>query len=425
MDKWLDQLTDNRTFMKLVALVLALLLFVSVYDSTKETNDINVPASDETETLSDISVKSYYDTDNLVITGMPETVEVVLEGPTPNLQAAKTQRDFEVYADLSKAKVGKQRVKLQIKDLSDKLQATINPAYVDVVVEEKVTKEYTVEAEFNHKMVADGYEAGTPEVNPNKVKITGGKDVMDKISYVKATIEIRQTVNETINEHAVVTVLDDNLNKLNVIVEQETVEVTIPIRKSSKTVPVEIVEVGSPPTGVTIDSITLDTKEATIKGNEDALNKVVNVRVEVDVSKINKNTELTLPVIISDGIKEVNPETVKATVKVSVATEETVIIEEAETTKTFSDIPIQLNGLSENYLVTFREPSNGSANITVTGEEEVLVAITESDFKLAIDVADLTEGEHELQINVNGPENVSSIVDIDTVAIVITEKEIS
>lgn len=425
MDKWLDQLTDNRTFMKLVALVLALLLFVSVYDSTKETNDINVPASDETETLSDISVKSYYDTDNLVITGMPETVEVVLEGPTPNLQAAKTQRDFEVYADLSKAKVGKQRVKLQIKDLSDKLQATINPAYVDVVVEEKVTKEYTVEAEFNHKMVADGYEAGTPEVNPNKVKITGGKDVMDKISYVKATIEIRQTVNETINEHAVVTVLDDNLNKLNVIVEQETVEVTIPIRKSSKTVPVEIVEVGSPPTGVTIDSITLDTKEATIKGNEDALNKAVNVRVEVDVSKINKNTELTLPVIISDGIKEVNPETVKATVKVSVATEETVIIEEAETTKTFSNIPIQLNGLSENYLVTFQEPSNGSANITVTGEEEVLVAITESDFELAIDVADLTEGEHELQINVNGPENVSSTVDIDTVAIVITEKEIS
>ena len=39
-------------------------------------------------------MKSYYDTENLVITGMPETVEVVLEGPTPNLQAAKTQKRF-------------------------------------------------------------------------------------------------------------------------------------------------------------------------------------------------------------------------------------------------------------------------------------------------------------------------------------------
>ena len=54
MDKWLDQLTDNRTFMKLVALVLALLLFVSVYDSSKETNDINVPGREGTETLSGI-----------------------------------------------------------------------------------------------------------------------------------------------------------------------------------------------------------------------------------------------------------------------------------------------------------------------------------------------------------------------------------
>jgi YbbR domain-containing protein len=425
MDKWLDQLTDNRTFMKLVALVLALLLFVSVYDSSKGTNDINVPASDETETLSDIPVKSYYDTENLVITGMPETVEVVLEGPTPNVQAAKAQRDFEVYADLSKVKVGKQRIRLQIKDLSDKLQATINPAYVDVVVQERVTKEYTVEAEFNHKMVADGYEVGTPEVKPKKVKITGGKDVMDKISYVKATIEISQAVNETINGRAVVTVLDDNLNKLNVIVEQETVEVTIPIKKSSKTVPIEIIQVGSPPEGVTIDSITLDKKEATITGNEGILNTTRNVRVEVDVSKVNENMELTLPVIIPVELKGVSPETVKATVKVSVALEETVTIEEEEATKTISNIPIQLNGLSENYLVTFQEPSNGRADITVTGEEEVLATLTEADFELAVNVAELEEGEHELQINVSGPENVSSTVAIDKVAIVITEKEIS
>lgn len=427
MDKWLDQLTDNRTFMKLVALVLALLLFVSVYDSSKETNDINVPASDETETLSDISVKSYYDTENLVITGMPETVEVVLEGPTPNLQAAKAQRAFEVYADLSKAKVGKQRVRLQIKDLSDKLQATITPAYVDVVVQERVTKEYIIEAEFNHKMVADGYEAGTPEVNPKKVKITGGKDVMDKISYVKATLEIKQAVAETIDDRAVVTVLDDNLNKLNVIVEQEMVEVTIPIKKSSKTVPIEIIQIGSPPEGVTINSITLDKKEATIKGNENDLNTTRNVRVEVDVSKINENIELTLPVIIPGGIKEVSPETVKVTVKVSVSViiEETTTTEEEEVTKTFSNIPIQLNGLSENYLVTFQEPSNGRANITVTGEEEVLATITEADFELAINVADLEEGEHKLPINISSPENVSSTVAMDTVAIVITEKEIS
>jgi YbbR domain-containing protein len=425
MDKWLEQFTDNRTFMKLVALVLAVLLFGTVYDGSKETNDINVPGSRATETLSDIPVKSYYDIENLVITGMPEMVEVVLEGPTPNLQAAKTQKGFEVYADLSKVEVGKQRVKLQIKDLSDKLHATINPTYVDVVVQEKVTKEYTVEAEYNHKMIAEGYAASAPEVKPGKVNITGGKDVMDKITYVKATIEMSKKVNKTIEDTAAITVLDDNLNKLNVIVEQETAKVTIPITKTSKAVPIEVVKSGTSPTGVTIDSITLDKKEVIVEGNEAALNKTENVRVEVDVSKINENTELTLPIIISNEIKEVNPETVKATVKVSVETEETVTTEDEEATKTFSNIPIQLSGLPETYLATFQEPSDGQANLTVTGAEEVLATIKESDFQLLLNVADLTEGEHKVQIDISGPENVESIVDIDTAEIVITEKDLS
>ena len=40
-------------------------------------------------------------------------------------------------------------------------------------------------------MIEDGYAAGTPMVKPNKVKITGGKDVMDQISYVKAVVDVK------------------------------------------------------------------------------------------------------------------------------------------------------------------------------------------------------------------------------------------
>ena len=78
MDKWFDNLTDSRWFMKVVALVLALLLFVSVYDGSK-TNDINVPGDEQTDTISDIPVKSYYDTENLVVTGVPATVKVTVK----------------------------------------------------------------------------------------------------------------------------------------------------------------------------------------------------------------------------------------------------------------------------------------------------------------------------------------------------------
>ena len=431
MDKMFDKLTDSRWFMKLVALVLALLLFGSVYDGSN-TNDINVPGDEETDTISDIPVKSYFDTENLVVTGVPSTVEVTLTGPTPNLQAAKAQKDFEVYVDLSKVKVGKQRIKLQIKDLSDKLKATMDPEYIEIDVQEKVTKEFSVDVEFDDTMVEDGYVAGSPVVKPNKVAITGGKEVMDQISYVRAIVELDDFVTDSVEKSAIITVLDANLNKLNVTVEQETVRVSIPIKRDNKTVPIETVRKGSSPTGVTIDSITLNKSEATITGSEDSLDKTENVRVEVDISAINESTELTLPVIISEGINAVDPKEVKVTVKVNSASEDTGTTEENTTktaeensTKTFSNLPIRINGLTEEYSVAFLEPTSGETNVTVVGTNEALKTLKESDFQLSVDVSQLTEGEHKLNINVDGPESANWTTDIETASIVLTEKEAS
>ena len=431
MDKMFDKLTDSRWFMKLVALVLALLLFGSVYDGSN-TNDINVPGDEETDTISDIPVKSYFDTENLVVTGVPSTVEVTLTGPTPNLQAAKAQKDFEVYVDLSKVKVGKQRIKLQIKDLSDKLKATMDPEYIEIDVQEKVTKEFSVDVEFDDTMVEDGYVAGSPVVKPNKVAITGGKEVMDQISYVRAIVELDDFVTDSVEKSAIITVLDANLNKLNVTVEQETVRVSVPIKRDNKTVPIETVRKGSSPTGVTIDSITLNKSEATITGSEDSLDKTENVRVEVDISAINESTELTLPVIISEGINAVDPKEVKVTVKVNSASEDTGTTEENTTktaeensTKTFSNLPIRINGLTEEYSVAFLEPTSGETNVTVVGTNEALKNLKESDFQLSVDVSQLTEGEHKLNINVDGPESANWTTDIETASIVLTEKEAS
>ncbi len=113
-------------------------------------------------------------------------------------------------------------------------------------------------------------------------------------------------------QEASVLVLDKEMNKLDVIVEPETVKVTIPVKSSSKKVPIDIVRKGTPPNGVSIDSITADIKEVTIIADPEVLSEVDRVRVEVDVSKITEDTEITLPVIISNGIVKVSPETVKA-----------------------------------------------------------------------------------------------------------------
>ncbi|MBB6447884.1 CdaR family protein [Bacillus benzoevorans] len=424
MDKWLDKLIDNRNFMKLVALVMALLLFGSIYDSNNETNDINIPGEQDKETIADIPVKSYFDTDNLVVSGVPETVKVTLKGPKPNLQNAKAQKDFEVYADLSQAKVGRQRVQLQIRNLSDKLSAEIDPEYVNVTVQEKVSKEFNVEVEFNKKMVAEGYEAGPAIVKPGRVKVTGGKSDIESISYVKAIVETGGNLNSTFDKSAPVFAFDKYFKKLNVTIEQETVRVTIPIKLANKKVPIEVVEKGTPPDGVTIDSITLDTKEVKISGSEEVLNATEKVRIEVDVSTIGRNTELDLPIIIPEGIKESEPKMVKAAVKVTLDSEEAITTNVAET-KTFSDLPISITGLSEELSLTFQNPPGGKTSVTVKGTNEEMEKITESDFQLSLNAANLKEGEHEVQIQVTGPENANWSLANEKARIIIQAKQLN
>ncbi|MGN7178236.1 CdaR family protein [Cytobacillus sp. SAFR-174] len=438
MDKLIDKMVDTRWFMKIVALILALFLFDSVYDADKELKEINVPGQQDSAIIEDVPVKSYYDTENLVVTGTPDTVDLSLEGPKSHLESAKKQQNFEVYVDLTDAEIGSQRVEIKIRDISDKLDVTINPQYADVTVHEKVTQEFKVDAEFNNSLLGEGYTAEAASAEPKTVKITGAKEVIERISFVKATLDVKGPITETIADDATVRVLDREMNKLDVIVEPQAIRVTVPVKQLSKTVPVTIVRNGETQDGVTINSIKLDVNEASITGREDILNETESVRVEVDVSKIEKDTVLTLPVIIPDGISAVDPKTVKASIDVSTeenagkeeeenteepAEETQAQAQDQEVTKTFSSLAINLAGLSEEYEAVLKNPASGRTSITVTGKSSRVQDLKADDFNLYLSLADLGEGDHEVPINVDGPTDMDIKPAAGKATITITKKE--
>lgn len=84
MDKYINKLIENKWFIRVIALVLALLLFENVNEENKSV--VNVPQDQESEVIEAVPVTSYYDADNLVVTGVPETVKLTLSGPRSNLQ---------------------------------------------------------------------------------------------------------------------------------------------------------------------------------------------------------------------------------------------------------------------------------------------------------------------------------------------------
>lgn len=412
MDKLLDKLFDNPWFIKIIAFVLALLLCQNVYDEKADTEE-NVPQDEQTEVIQNVPVKTYYDTKNLVVTGVPETVSVTLSGPKNILKQAEAKRDFEVYVDLTDAEIGEQKVPIQIKNISDKLETKIKPSKVKVSVQEKVTQEFPVEPEYDPNLISTGFIAETPTVKPNKVKITGAKNVIESISYVKAAVDLRSSINETVTKEAEILVLDKNLNKLNVIASPSKVEVTIPVKASSKKVPIKLVEEGTPPSGVAIDSIELSTEEATIIGKENVLKETDSVKVELDVSKISDDTTVTLPVIASKGVVKVSPETIKLKVKVK-----------KESSKKFSSIPIETKGIDKkDYRIVFRDPENGSTSLTAFGKEQTIKGLKTSDFHLYIDLNHLGEGDHEVAIKVKGPSGIHWKLGQEVAQITILNKE--
>ncbi len=81
----MDKMMDNPWFLRIISLLFAVLLFISVQNEL-EGNQINAVGT-SSESIQDVPVEVYYDDDNLVVTGAPETLSW-LAGSTVRLWAA-------------------------------------------------------------------------------------------------------------------------------------------------------------------------------------------------------------------------------------------------------------------------------------------------------------------------------------------------
>ena len=105
--------------------------------------------------------------------------------------------------------------------------------------------------------------------------------------------------------------------------------------------------------------------------------------------------------------------------------EETTIAAEEKATKSFSNIAIQLEGVADNHKVSIKQPSNGIISLKVVGTSAELTEISEADFQVVANVTDLSLGDHEVEVSVDGPKEVSWELADQSINISITEKDVS
>jgi YbbR domain-containing protein len=415
--------------MKIIALLLAFMLYLSVNldDGASSSNKIlnrSSSANTGVETLTDVPVQVSYNEKNRIVRGVPDTVIMTLEGPKNILAQTKLQKDYQAYIDLDNLSLGQHRVKVQYRNISDNLNVVVKPDIVNVTIEERDSKQFSVEASYDKNKVKNGYEAGEATVSPRAVTVTGASSQLDQVAYVKAIIDL-DNASKTVTKQATVVALDKNLNKLNVTVQPETVNVTIPVRNISKKVPIDVIQEGTPGDGVNITKLEPKTDTVKIIGPSDSLEKIDKIdNIPVDVTGITKSKDIKVNVPVPDGIDSVSPKQITVHVEVDKQGDEKDAEEtdaSAAETKSFKNLPVSLTGQSSKYTYELLSPTSVDAD--VKGPKSDLDKLTKSGISLSANVGNLSAGEHTVPIIINSPDSVTSTLSTKQAKVRVTAKK--
>ncbi|MEK5036685.1 CdaR family protein [Sporosarcina sp. FSL K6-3457] len=414
----MDKLMDTPWFLRLTALFLAIVMFVSV-NKAEEDNAVG----DAQDVIRDIPVDVFYDNENLVVTGVPEKVDMAIDGPRNMVQSTKLLKDFTLKVDLRDLPLGRHIVEIKSENISEKLRVRIDPATVEVVIEEKITQTFRVDPELNERLLAEDFHVDRIDVVPKTIEVTGAKSVIESISFVKASVTGEKGINKSFEQQAGVRVLDRDLTKLNVTIVPEQVTVKVEVTEYNKEVPLVLRSRGVPSTGVSVDTITAEEKMIRLSGPRKVLDLIQEFNIDVDVSEVQGQGTLDVELKKPKGVTHMSLDKIEVKIEATVSESETdsdtdIEVEEAApdvpadgeevATKEFYDIPITVKGLDKKFVSSFVKPEAGLVALTVTAKQNVIDELEKSDFTVYIDATEtIAEGEKILLVSVEGPPDVN------------------
>ncbi|EIT87362.1 hypothetical protein A374_00270 [Fictibacillus macauensis ZFHKF-1] len=414
----MDKLLKSNWFVKIIAFLLALMLYTVVSMENQQQADRNsflTSFSKNSETVKGVLLTPFYDESKYVLSDLPKTVDVKLSGPSDLItKALKVDRRIQVYVDLNRLGPGTAKVPVKVRNLPDGVDAEVEPKEVKVTLHRKLTKQFSVQ--FNtkeSKNLPSGISEKNVTFSPKNVYVTGAEESVENIESVRATVDGSQLSGEMATNLSL-KAYDKEGHEENVMIDPKTVNATIPLKKQKKSLPITINQKGSLPKGLTISELSVSPKEVTISGSPEQLKKITKLKsIDVDVSSITKNQTIKVDVPVPKGADSVEPKQVE--VKISV--------DKDVTSKTFSNVPLSISGKEEGQSVSIQSPSSKSVDVTVTGSKASIDALSKSDVKASVDVSGLDRGTHRVSIDASNPKNLPMKLSTSSVQVKVDRKE--
>jgi YbbR domain-containing protein len=406
MDKWLR----NTNVVKVVALAIAILLWVVVHLDVKDNTSVTTPALRD-YTISNVMVQAVYDETQFGIVSIePAEVTVSLKGDESKIRELNPS-NFKIIADLSKLSAGTHELTVTTDSpLPKGVTLEIVPNKVKVVMEEKKMKEIPVQIDVTGKPV-EGFRAGQPIVNPGRVYISAPASKIDVAVSARAEVNIEGAKTNVIKKVKLVA-YDKSGNEVKGAISPPVLEVEIPITLPLKSLPLQIKWIGQPAKGFAVAAVQQSVEQITVYGTQDVLDRMEFYEgVEIDVSGIREDKVFTVEIPVKNKTVQVEP--AKVEVKVTVV---------PSATKLLELVPVTLSAANEGLESKLVSPENGRMNVLVEGAPAVVEKLRPQDLQAFVNVSNLTPGIHELPISVSLPPFVKRLEPLTKATVELTSK---
>lgn len=407
LEKFLSK-SNNLLF---ISLALAVILFIVIDQK------IIYYSESSAEVLSNQPVKAIYNEEAYVIEGLPESVDITLIGNKANLYIAKQSGTNEVTLDLTDLKAGTHKVEFKYNQGISSVDYKVNPSYATVIIHNKASLATTMTIDIlnkdklNNKLILNNIN-----VEDDSVVVKGAEKQIKQVATVKALLDINNIPTQEIGKKTIKDVplkaYDEDGNVVNLEIVPAKVDVNVEISSPSKELPIKVIPKGNVAFGKAISTIKTSETKAIVYGEASSLETLNYIPVEIDVTDLAKNTEYKLEIPKPVGVKSMSVNNVTVNISLDNVSD-----------KDIDNVAIETKNLGSEYKVSAASSEDSFVQVNVKGVSSVIDQITADNITAYIDLQGYTEGEYDVDVNVEGTDlRVEYVSKTKKVKVKITKK---
>lgn len=411
-------------YWKLLSVFFALILwFIAI-------NDTNMVVTEEYNVPITLLNENYLDSAGYILANKKELEAKFIKVYIRTNRSDKKQLDMNPKAiiasvDLkaidiaSSKKLGSSittSVKFQIPSLSSAKLVSTSISVVDIVLDKYKKREMEIDVKTTNK-VSNGYETLKSITDPKTVIVSGPESIVDKIAQIRVDVDLNQATSDIVLEKTPIAydiedvVISDQIN-----INNENIQVTIPVRKSEKILINKPIYSGKVKDGYIISDFDYEPKVIQVLGTIDEINEFKSITLDpIDVTGFSETQVITLDLrkyLLSTNLSILNGTPNEVKVIIGIEKEEILEFE-------IPNSQIQTKGTADEITI-----NDTSFKVTLKATGKLFKSLDKTTLKCLVDLTALEVGTHDVPVDISLPPNFILVGEIPTINITISKTDI-